>query len=140
MTEDSKNRICVLYAEDEEVLRDVVSAYLEEVGDYEVRCGVNGQDGVDLAISWQPDFILMDVRMPIMNGIEAIRILRADPKTCHIPIYTLTAYSDNKTLAECEEAGADGHFSKPPNYKNIISIIKEVVKKKKSDAPTSPVE
>ncbi len=68
MSKNSSKPIRVLYAEDEEVLRDVVSEYLEAVGGYKVKCAVNGQEGVDMAESWKPDFILMDVRMPIYQA------------------------------------------------------------------------
>jgi CheY-like chemotaxis protein len=124
---NSKNSIRVLYVEDEETLQDVVSEYLEAIGGYEVVCADDGQQGVEKALSWKPDFILMDVRMPVMNGIEATRVLRQTPETSAIMIYALTAYSDEQTLADCEEAGINGYFTKPPDFRLIVSTIRQKV-------------
>ena len=93
----------------------------------------NGEEGIALTNEWEPHFILMDIRMPVMDGIEAIRILRSQVETESLPIYVLTAYSDEKTLSECEEAGADGYFTKPPNYSSIIFTIKEEIEKTSED-------
>ena len=131
MNQNDPKSFRILYIEDEEVLRDVISDYLEAAGGYEVVCAKNGQEGVEMADSCEPDFILMDVRMPIMDGIEATRVLRNKPETSKLPIYIITAYSDHNTLTECEEAGADGHFTKPPNYRHIIKIIREVINQRK---------
>ena len=129
-TEPRKPR--VLYVEDEEALRNVVSEYLEAIGGYEVRAVEDGQKGVEMAESWRPDFILMDVRMPVMSGYEATRILRSKPETATTPIYNLTAYSDKNTIELCQEAGSDGFFTKPPSFKSIISTIDEVLKRRNS--------
>jgi len=130
MSGRSEKEIRVLYVEDEEILRDVVSEYLRMVGGYEVSCAKNGQEGVEKAQSWKPHFILMDVRMPVMDGPEAIRILRGNPETTQIPIYVLSAYSDNETVATCERAGADGFFAKPPNYHLINQTISKVLRQR----------
>lgn len=119
----------ILYVEDEKDVREVVSEFLAILG-YEVLCAENGKLGVERAENWQPDFILMDVRMPVMSGIEAIRILRSKPNTAKIPIFTLTAHTDAKTLATCEEAGADGSFAKPPNFAQIDSTIKDTLEQR----------
>lgn len=137
MSGDAQEIIRVLYVEDEKVLRDLVADFLKALGGYEVECAINGQEGIDKAASWKPHFILMDVRMPVMDGPEAIRILRNRPETAKTPIYVLTAYSDEKTLAICEEAGADGYFTKPPSYILINSTIKKVLSQRRSDASGS---
>ncbi|MFC1976351.1 response regulator [Chloroflexota bacterium] len=130
---NTENSIRVLYVEDEKTLQDVVSEYLEAIGGYEVVCANDGQQGVEKALSWKPDFILMDVRMPVMNGIEATRVLRQTPETSATMIYALTAYSDEQTLAACEEAGINGYFTKPPNFHLIISTIRKKVASVASD-------
>ena len=137
MSEGSDAAIRVLYVEDEKVLRDLVADFLKALGGYEVECAINGQEGIEKAESWKPHFILMDVRMPVMDGPEAIRILRNTPETAKTPIYVLTAYSDEKTLAMCEEAGADGYFTKPPSYILINSTIKKVLNQRRQDASGS---
>jgi len=119
----AENPIRVLYVEDEKILRDIVAEYLEAIGGYKVVCAANGQEGVEKALEWKPHFILMDVRMPVMNGIEATRILRNTPETSKTFIFALTAYSDEQTLSECEEAGIDGYFTKPPNFHLVTTTI-----------------
>lgn len=121
--------IRVLYIDDEEILRDIVSEYLKAVGHYDVRTAENGKVGVEMAEDWNPHFILMDVRMPIMDGPAAIRVLRSKPETSQTPIYVLSAYSDRETVATCEEAGADGFFTKPPNYRMIHQTISRIIGK-----------
>ena len=127
MTSSTSKAIRVLYIEDDASLRDVISNFLGLVGGYEVRCANDGKEGVEKAESWKPDFILMDVRMPVMDGIEATRTLRAKPETSGIPIFALTAYSDDGTLSSCAEAGTNGHFTKPPDFQLIVATIREVL-------------
>ena len=66
----------------------------------------------------------MDVRMPVMNGPEAIRALRSKSVTSEIPVYACTAYTDAKTRAACEQAGANGFFAKPPDFHQIDLTIR----------------
>ena len=117
----------VLYVEDEKDLRDPISQMLEILG-YEVDCAVNGAEGIDKAQSWQPDFILMDIRMPKVDGIEATRILRSNPITKTIPIFMLSAYDDAKTRACCRDVGANGFFAKPIDIEKIDATIRRTLK------------
>ena len=123
---DEKNLPRVLYVEDEKDLRDPISQMLEFLG-YEVDCAVNGAEGVEKAESWQPDFILMDIRMPKIDGFEATRRLRSNPVTNKIPIFILSAYDDAKTRASCREVGADGFFSKPADIEKIDATIRRTL-------------
>ena len=116
----------VLYVEDEKDLRDPISQMLEILG-YEVDCAINGIEGINKAESWQPDFILMDIRMPKVDGIEATRLLRNNPTTEAIPIFMLSAYDDAKTRASCREVGANGFFAKPIDIEKIDATIKRTL-------------
>jgi len=129
MAREAKGPPRVLYVEDDKDLQYPFSELLKLLG-YDVECADNGKIGVEKTKSWHPDFILMDVRMPVMDGREAIRVLRADPETADIPIYVLSAYTDVKTRQSCEEAGADGFLTKPPDIRKIDLIIKETLKSK----------
>ena len=124
MQDDNSPR--VLYIEDEKDLREPISQMLEILG-YTVICAVNGAEGVEKAKSWQPDFILMDIRMPKVDGFEATRLLRSNPSTEKIPIFMLSAYDDAKTRANCREAGADGFFSKPADIEKIDATIRRTL-------------
>ena len=123
---DEKNLPRVLYVEDEKDLRDPISQMLEFLG-YEVDCAVNGAESEEKAESWQPDFILMDIRMPKIDGFEATRRLRSNPVTNKIPIFILSAYDDAKTRASCREVGADGFFSKPADIEKIDATIRRTL-------------
>ena len=120
----------VLYVEDEPDLRILMSELLTFMG-YTVTCAANGQQGVEKAISWQPDVILMDVRMPVVDGPSAVRLLRQNPATQHIPVYMLSAYSDHNTRTMCEQAGANGFFVKPPDIAKIDATLKKVLSHRK---------
>jgi CheY-like chemotaxis protein len=126
MLKNANGAARILYVEDEKDVREVISEYLKMLG-YDVDCAENGKLGVEKAESWKPDFILMDVRMPVMSGPEAIRALRSKPVTSEIPVYALTAYTDAKTRAMCEQAGADGFFAKPPDFGQLGTTIRAVL-------------
>jgi len=113
----------ILYVEDEKDLQTCMVDLFNLLG-YEVVCADNGKQGVEKAENCNPDIILMDVRMPVMNGYEAIEVLRSKPNTHNIPIFMLTAYTDYKTRTSCKKVGADGFFAKPPDISKIDKAIK----------------
>jgi CheY-like chemotaxis protein len=127
MTRGAYHQARVLYVDDEKDLRVVISQMLELLG-YEVSSADNGQAGVEKAESWQPDVILMDVRMPVMDGPEAIRVLRSKPGTEHIPVFVVSANTDSKTRDSCARAGATGFFAKPVDIEIIDATIKKTLK------------
>jgi CheY-like chemotaxis protein len=128
MSHNGAGPIRVLYVEDDKSLQLTISQMLHLLG-YEVMCADNGRAGVEKAEAWLPDLILMDVRMPFMNGDEAIRVLRNKPDTANIPIFVLSAYTDAKTRTTCKEAGANRFFTKPADVRKIASAIKEILGK-----------
>ena len=113
----------VLYVEDEKDLQVLMTNMLQFLG-YEVACADNGKLGVEKAGDWKPDIILMDVRMPVMSGPEAIAVLRSKPDTSTIPIYVLSAYNDAGTRDAAKKAGADNFFAKPIDIEKIDATIK----------------
>lgn len=125
MTSTGPAPIRVLYVEDDENLQYTLSRMLQHFG-YEIETASNGKEGIEKAEQWQPDVILMDIRMPVMDGIKAIKVLRANPKTAAIPIFMLSAYTDAKTRRAC--ADADAFFSKPPNIRRIDAKIRKTLK------------
>ncbi len=127
MTQSNNSAPRVLYVEDDANLRYTLCKMLEFLG-YQVNSAENGRDGVEKAKSWQPDVILMDIRMPVMDGIEAIGVLRSDPDTAGIPIFMLSAFTDAKTRQACE--AADGFFTKPPNMQKIDVTIRKILNSK----------
>jgi CheY-like chemotaxis protein len=96
---------------------------------YEVICADNGQQGVEAAGSRNPDIILMDLRIPVMDGPTAIRRLRSNPDTSDIPIFVLSAYSDAKTRDLCKPLGVNRFMSKPIDVDRVDAAIKETLKR-----------
>jgi CheY-like chemotaxis protein len=134
MTSITNNPIRVLYVEDDKSLQASLGQMLKILG-YEVAYADNGKQGVEKAESWLPDIILMDMRMPIMSGDQAIRILRRNEATAKIPVFVLSAYTDAKTRDLCKQAGAEKFFSKPPDVRKIDAEIKELLSHKNKSQP-----
>jgi CheY-like chemotaxis protein len=124
MTRNAAAPIRVLYVEDDKTLQSFLVQTLQLLG-YEVAWADNGRQGVEKAESWRPDIILMDLRMPVMSGDQAIQVLRSQPSTAKIPIFVLSAFTDAKTRDLCKQAGADKFITKPPDLRQIDADIKE---------------
>ena len=126
-TSSSNPRGRILLVDDIAMNRDVVGAFLRSAG-HEVVLAENGQDGIRLASEQNFDVILMDVRMPEMDGLEATRQIRALPAQYgNVPILALTAGVLPDDIAECEAAGMDGLVAKPVEYAKLMQAIADVV-------------
>ena len=112
----------ILVVEDNELNRDMVGRRLERRG-YEVVVAVDGQEGVDMAHSENPDLILMDLSLPVLNGWEATRQLKQDTKTNGIPIIALTAHAMASDRESAIEAGCDDYDTKPLEFSRLIGKI-----------------
>ena len=112
----------ILVVEDNELIRDMVGRRLERRG-YEVVVAVDGQEGVDMAHSENPDLILMDLSLPVLNGWEATRQLKQDTKTNGIPIIALTAHAMASDRESAIEAGCDDYDTKPLEFSRLIGKI-----------------
>ena len=112
----------ILLVEDNEMNRDMLSRRLERKG-FEVVIAVDGQAGVDMAASGNPDIILMDLSLPVMDGWEATRRIKADPKTQSIPVIALTAHAMAGDEQKALEAGCDDYDTKPVNFKRLLGKI-----------------
>jgi CheY-like chemotaxis protein len=122
----------ILYVEDVKDIRLPISEILTILG-YEVRCANNGKQGVEAAENWQPDIILMDLRMPVMDGPTAIRTLRSNLDTSDIPIFVLSAYSDAETRDLCQQIGVDRFIAKPIDVEKLDAAIKETLKRQNQE-------
>ena len=117
----SNNRILV--AEDNPANLAMVLDMLS-IHDHEVFVAKNGEEAVDLAQSSNPELILMDIRMPVMDGLEATRRLRAQPGFSDIPIIALTASVGNESREKYLETGFTDHLPKPVKSKELFSMLK----------------
>jgi two-component system cell cycle response regulator DivK len=104
------------------LLRDVLGAS----GHTTLEAG-SGEDGIRLARERQPDLVLMDIQLPGMNGIEALRVLRADPKTATIPIVAVTASVMQQDRKQFTEAGFNGFISKPINLREFRQAVTDIL-------------
>jgi PAS domain S-box-containing protein len=102
----------ILIVDDEAANRRVIIGLLEPLG-FRLREALHGRDALALCADWRPDLILMDLRMPVMDGLEATRALRADEATRRIPVVAVTAAAFSQDRAAAREAGCSAHPAKP---------------------------
>ena len=114
--------IRILLVEDDAVNRDVLARYLTLVG-YTVITAVNGVQALDLAQAQLPNIILMDMRLPLMDGWQATRELKRTSITATIPIIALTAYALDEERQKCFDAGCDAYESKPVDMQHLLATI-----------------
>ena len=118
----------ILLVEDSEMNRDMLARRLAKRG-YEVVIAVDGGQGVTLAQTEAPDLILMDMNLPVLDGSEATRQLRAAPATRSIPIIALTAHAMSGDREKALEAGCDDYDTKPIELERLLGKIEALLKK-----------
>jgi CheY-like chemotaxis protein len=116
----------ILLVEDQEMNRDMLSRRLRKRG-YDVEVAVDGAEGVEKARSETPDLILMDMSLPVMDGWEATRTLKADAATRSIPVVALTAHAMSSDREKALEAGCDAYETKPVELKRLLSTMEELL-------------
>jgi CheY-like chemotaxis protein len=116
----------ILLVEDNEMNLDMLSRRLERRG-FEILVAVDGAQGVEIAHQEQPDLILMDMSLPVMDGWEATRRLKADAATRHIPIIALTAHAIAGDRERCLAAGCDEYESKPVKFPRLLEKIQTIL-------------
>ena len=112
----------ILLVEDNEMNRDMLSRRLTRKG-YDVTIAVDGGEGVRRAQADRPDLILMDMSLPVLDGWEATRRIKADAATASIPVIALTAHAMSGDEARCREAGCDDFDTKPVDLKRLLGKI-----------------
>lgn len=112
----------ILLVEDNEMNRDMLSRRLLKRG-FEVVIAVDGGEGVALAQSAAPDLILMDMSLPVLDGWEATRRIKADPAVRAIPVIALTAHAMTGDEQKAREAGCDDFDTKPVDFARLMSKI-----------------
>jgi len=117
----------ILLVEDEPATIDFMQQQLEFLG-YEVTVAKNGLEAVGRATSWLPDLIVMDIRMPQMDGLQAASRIRKNPKTQAIPILAATAKALPGDREKCLAGGCDGYIAKPFTYKELGAAIRKLLK------------
>ena len=116
----------ILLVEDNEMNRDMLSRRLERKG-YQVVLAVDGKSGLEMAQTAAPDLILMDMSLPVLDGWEASRKLKADPQTRCMPIIALTAHAMAGDRERAIEAGCDEYDTKPVDFARLIQKIEALL-------------
>jgi len=116
----------ILLVEDNEMNRDMLSRRLERKG-YSVSIAVDGQQGVDMAGAELPALILMDMSLPVLDGWEATRRIKADERTRNIPIIALTAHAMQGDEVKAREAGCDDYDTKPVELTRLLEKIQALL-------------
>jgi CheY-like chemotaxis protein len=112
----------ILLVEDNEMNRDMLLRRLERKG-YAVAIAVDGQKSVEMAMSESPALILMDMSLPVLDGWEATRRLKADERTRHIPVIALTAHAMQGDEQKAKDSGCDDFDTKPVELPRLLAKI-----------------
>lgn len=118
----------VLLVEDNEMNRDMLARRLTRRG-YSVSVALDGAQGLELAAEMAPDLILMDMSLPVVDGWEASRRLKADPALQRIPILALTAHAMSDDRAKAIEAGCDEYDTKPVEFSRLLEKMETLLRK-----------
>ncbi len=121
----------ILLVEDNEMNRDMLARRLERRG-YSVVSAVDGQAGVTMGHTESPDLILMDMSLPVLDGWEATRQLKASPQTRLIPIIALTAHAMSGDRDKAMDAGCDDYDTKPVDLARLLGKIDSLIKRNAS--------
>ena len=116
----------ILIVEDNEMNRDMLSRRLVRRG-YEVLLAIDGETGIDMARANLPDLILMDMSLPVMDGWEATRRMKADEILVRIPIIALTAHAMASDRDDAIEAGCDDYDTKPIDLPRLLAKIETLL-------------
>ena len=109
--------------------RDMLSRRLQRRG-FEVLIAVNGEDGIRMARDEKPDLILMDMSLPVIDGWEATRQLKADPATATLPVIALTAHAMSGDRQQAIDAGCDDYDTKPIEFPRLLAKIEALIKER----------
>ena len=126
----------ILLVEDNEMNRDMLSRRLEKRG-YTVVVGVDGAAGIAQAKAEKPDLILMDMSLPVIDGWEATKMIRADPEIAATPIIALTAHAMSSDREKCLAAGCNDFDTKPVELPRLLGKIEELLKNRPAAPPSA---
>lgn len=119
----------ILLVEDNEMNRDMLSRRLVRKG-YEVIIAVDGAEGVEMSISKEPDLILMDMSLPVLDGWQATTQIKANSETEEIPVIAITANAMAGDREKCLAAGCDDYDTKPIEFPRLLDKIQKLLSKK----------
>ena len=113
----------ILCIEGSSTFREVLAQLLKLGSNYQIDVASNGLEGVQKARAWQPDLILMGLRLPVMDGFETIKIIRTHPVIGHIPIIVISAWANASSKQRALAAGANEHLTPPVDINRLLRRI-----------------
>lgn len=113
----------LLHIEDNPANALLVEQLIAERSNFQLLMAINGYQGIQIACSHQPDLILMDINLPDINGLDALKILREDPATAHIPVIALSSNAYPKQIEASLKAGFFRYLTKPYNINELMHAI-----------------
>jgi DNA-binding response OmpR family regulator len=116
----------VLIADDEPNIVISLEFLMEQAG-YEIKVATNGQEALDLARSFQPELVLLDVMVPIKSGYEVCQQLKSDPATRHIKVVMVSAKGRDVEVAKALELGADAYITKPFSTRELVAKVRDML-------------
>ena len=128
----------ILVVDDDRNLRKIIQTNLELAG-YFVVCAGNGKEALDVLDGMQPDLVVLDVMMPIMDGMETARRIRMHPTNTHVPIIMLTAKGEVEDKLAGFDAGVDDYMTKPFGPQELLARVKAKIRRVEVDASLSPL-
>ena len=126
----------VLVVDDEEAILELLKYNLEKEG-YEVKVAANGKLGVETARKFKPDVVLLDIMMPVMDGVEACRQLKAIPELINMYVIFLTARSEEYSEVAAFDVGADDYITKPIKPRALMSRIQALLRRESKASPVN---
>jgi CheY-like chemotaxis protein len=114
----------VLIADDSETFVMYFSLLLKRLG-FDVIPAENGLEAIKLIKVTEPNLVMLDIRMPVMDGVTALRLLKGDKRTTEIPVIMVTTDARDKTIEECRRLGCSGYITKPVNISKIHEVLQE---------------
>ncbi len=124
---NGRKRPLVLHVDDDPAIREIIALTLENLG-LDVLSAPDGPTGLNLARDKRPDLILLDIRMPGMDGFDTCHYLKTDPKTKATPVIMLTAMGQGKDVEKAIANGADAYIQKPIDFDKLQDKISTFVK------------
>lgn len=126
---EENNMLRILVIEDSPVNMALTVAILENAG-HAILQADHATLGLEMARREQPDLVLMDIQLPDIDGLNATRLLKADPQTAHVPVIALTAFAMKGDEDDTRAAGCDGYVTKPIRYKEFLAEMDAVMRRR----------